>query len=163
MTGQEPWWRGRRGEYYVVAQFIFLALVLVGPWWPWRAAPWPSPWGILAQILGLLLALLGAGFAFAGVWNLGRNLTAVPYPKDGSRLVVSGLYGLIRHPIYSGLILGSFGWGLLLGAPVSLAWAAALFGLLDIKSRREEAWLRERFPDYAAYQKRVRKLLPFIY
>ena len=43
------------------------------------------------------------------------------------------------------------------------AWLAALAMFFDIKSRREEVWLAEHFPEYAAYQRRVRKLIPFIY
>jgi protein-S-isoprenylcysteine O-methyltransferase Ste14 len=35
--------------------------------------------------------------------------------------------------------------------------------LLEVKSRREERWLREKFPEYAAYQRRVRRLIPFLY
>ncbi len=42
-------------------------------------------------------------------------------------------------------------------------YVAALFVLLDVKSRREERWLVEKFPEYPAYQRRVRKLIPFVY
>ena len=44
-----------------------------------------------------------------------------------------------------------------------LLWAALLVVFFDIKSRREEAWLAARFPAYADYRRRVRKLIPFIY
>jgi protein-S-isoprenylcysteine O-methyltransferase Ste14 len=46
---------------------------------------------------------------------------------------------------------------------LTLLYVAALFALLDIKSRHEERWLAQKFPEYAAYQRRVRKLIPFLY
>lgn len=160
---RKRWWRGERGEWYVAGQFALLGLVLVGPWWPTRLPAWPGTWSSVALATGLGLALIGTLFAFVGVWNLGRNLTAVPYPKEGATMVMSGVYGVVRHPIYAGLVMGSLGWGLLNKSLVALGWAVALFLLLDVKSRREEAWLLERFPDYAGYQRRVRKLIPFLY
>ncbi len=75
----------------------------------------------------------------------------------------SGPFAIVRHPIYSGLILGSAGFALMVSGWLTWVYAGALFLVLDVKSRREERWLAERFPDYPAYQRRVRKLLPFIY
>ena len=46
---------------------------------------------------------------------------------------------------------------------LTFVYVAALFALLDIKSRQEERWLAQKFPDYVAYQRRVRKLIPFLY
>ena len=46
---------------------------------------------------------------------------------------------------------------------LTFVYVAALFVLLDVKSRREERWLVEKFPEYPAYQRRVRKLIPFVY
>ena len=82
---------------------------------------------------------------------------------DDATLIESGLYGWVRHPIYCGLILAAFGWGLLVQGWLTLLWAAVLLIFFDIKSRREEAWLLARFPAYADYRRRVRKLIPFIY
>jgi protein-S-isoprenylcysteine O-methyltransferase Ste14 len=77
--------------------------------------------------------------------------------------VTSGVYGLVRHPIYTGLILGTLGWSLwnanLLGAGLALL----LFVFFDLKSRREERWLMEAYPGYAEYKRHVRKLIPLVY
>ena len=78
-------------------------------------------------------------------------------------LVQRGAYGIVRHPIYSGLITGAFGWALLNTSVVTLIYASVLLVFFDIKSRREERWLARKFPEYAAYQRRVRKLIPFVY
>jgi protein-S-isoprenylcysteine O-methyltransferase Ste14 len=95
--------------------------------------------------------------------SLGHNLTPLPRPKDDATLVVTGAYRLVRHPIYSGLTAMAFGWGMWVHGWLTLGYALLLFAFFDLKSRREERWLMEKFPDYAAYQRRVRKLIPFVY
>ena len=54
-------------------------------------------------------------------------------------------------------------WALLVQGWLTLGYAALLFVFLDFKSRREEQWLAEKFPAYGDYQRRVRKLIPFVY
>jgi len=163
MSDHAPWWKGTRGAWYVVVQAILFVLIGTGPrTLPWLPA-WTAPYTTLASWVGLALMLTGGALALAGVFRLGPNLTALPYPKDGSQLVDTGAYGIVRHPIYSGLILGSLGWALWLHAGLTLAFAFGLFVLFDLKLRREERWLCERYPEYAAYQKRVKKLLPWVW
>jgi protein-S-isoprenylcysteine O-methyltransferase Ste14 len=65
--------------------------------------------------------------------------------------------------MYSGVILAGLGWALVSRGWLTLAYVLAGFLFIVIKVRREEKWLRERFPDYATYQTRVRKLIPFVY
>lgn len=159
-----PWWKGTRGEYYVVAQMFLFALILVGP----RSLPgspaWTPPFSWIATGAGAALGVAGAGLAVAGLFGLGRdNLTALPFPTDTARLVERGAYAIVRHPIYSGLILGSFGLGLLAHGWLSLGYALALFVFFDLKTRPEERWLLERFPQYEEYRSCVRKLIPWVY
>lgn len=160
---EKPWWQGSRGEWYVVVQFLLFALVVFGPTslpgWP----AWPLPWSTIGMILGLILGGIGALLILAGILSLGRNLAAVPHPKDDATLVEAGAYRLVRHPIYSGIILGAFGWALLRNGTLTLLYALILFLFFDVKSRREEKWLDRKFPQYRAYQQRVRKLIPFLY
>jgi len=61
------------------------------------------------------------------------------------------------------LILASLGWALVTEGWLRMAYVVAGFAFLVFKVRREEAWLVERFPEYAAHQRRVRKLIPFVY
>jgi protein-S-isoprenylcysteine O-methyltransferase Ste14 len=56
-----------------------------------------------------------------------------------------------------------YGWSLLVQGWLTLAYVTLMFDFLDLKSRREERWLVEKFPAYVQYRKRVRKLIPFIY
>jgi protein-S-isoprenylcysteine O-methyltransferase Ste14 len=156
------WWNGARGEWYVVAQFVLFGLIGLAPFVPGQSA-WAGPWSLVARVAGLLLGLAGFMLAMAGLLGLGANLSVLPHPKDDASLVQSGAYGLVRHPIYAGLIQSAFGWGLLTNSWLALAGALALLLLFDLKARREEAWLAARFPGYREYQQRVRKFLPFIY
>jgi protein-S-isoprenylcysteine O-methyltransferase Ste14 len=86
-----------------------------------------------------------------GTSALGRNLTPFPRPSATSTVVQHGIYGLIRHPLYTAVFCASIGWALVWASAPSLALAVALGPFLDAKARREERWLREQFPEYAGY------------
>jgi protein-S-isoprenylcysteine O-methyltransferase Ste14 len=107
--------------------------------------------------------LAGAGLLLAGSLRLRSNLTPLPYPKPQATLVQTGPYRFVRHPMYAGGILLAFGWALVVRGWLTLVYAALLFVFLDVKSAREERWLADKFPDYLDYQRRVRKLVPFIH
>jgi len=77
--------------------------------------------------------------------------------------VQTGVYALVRHPIYSGLTLFALGYSLIWTSMAALVATAALFLLLDMKARREERWLQEKFDSYGRYRARVRRLIPFVY
>jgi protein-S-isoprenylcysteine O-methyltransferase Ste14 len=151
---------GRRGEGWVLLQLVFLGVIVVsgaaGPAW----SGWPPIVGIA---LGGALICCGAILSLRGLLDLRENLTPFPKPLPGSRLVETGAYRLVRHPIYGGLILGALGWGLIRAAPLTLLAAVALAVFFDLKSRREEIWLSERYEEYPAYRSRTRRLLPWIY
>jgi protein-S-isoprenylcysteine O-methyltransferase Ste14 len=156
------WWRNSRGEYYVAVQMILLCLVLVGPWF--GAGTWDGPWSTAASIAGVLIGGAGLALCIAGGLRLGpRNLTPLPQPKDGAALVEDGVYAIVRHPIYGGLTLAALGWALVWRSPATLGLSIVLFIFFELKSRREEQWLVERFPEYPAYRRRVKKLIPLLY
>jgi protein-S-isoprenylcysteine O-methyltransferase Ste14 len=158
-----PWWTGSRGEWYVIVQAVLMLLVFVGP----RTFPglgqWTLPFARPRQIVGGALLVAGGAFFLAALLRLGSALTPLPYPKDGAALVQTGPFALVRHPIYSGGLIASIGIALIVSGWLTFVYVAALFLLLDIKSRQEERWLAQKFPEYSAYQRRVRKLLPFLY
>jgi protein-S-isoprenylcysteine O-methyltransferase Ste14 len=156
-------WKGAKGQWYVVAQVVIFGFIVVGPRSVRGLPVWSQPFAAVASVVGVALLAAGATLAVWGVLSLGTNLSVLPYPKEGSTLVVSGPYRIVRNPIYSGLILASFGVALVLHSWLSLVYALALFVLFDLKARREERWLRERYPGYADYQRRVKKLVPWIW
>jgi protein-S-isoprenylcysteine O-methyltransferase Ste14 len=152
-----------RGEWYVILQFILFGLIAFGPRNLPNSTGWPDPWATIGIFLGLLFGLLGGLLGLAGVMSLGGNLTAVPHPKDDANHVQSGAYKIVRHPIYSGIILAGIGFAFVANGSLTFLYVLILFLFFDIKSRREEQWLAEKFPTYPAYQKQVRKLIPYLY
>jgi protein-S-isoprenylcysteine O-methyltransferase Ste14 len=153
-----------RGEVYVVVQLLLIALVILGPRsWP-GLGPWPAALARISRAAGIVLMVAGAALALAGLAALGpANLTPLPRPRARGRLVRTGAYRLVRHPIYAGGIALAFGWALTARALPTLIYAAAMALFADFKATREERWLRERFPDYPDYARRVRKLIPFVH
>lgn len=143
-----------------MVQALLVALILFGPITVPFLPPWPPA---LSPVAGSMLLALGGGLSLSAGLKLGTNLTPLPHPKDGATLVEGGLYRLVRHPIYLGVILMGLGWTLRVQGWLPLAWTVALMVLFDLKARREERWLIARFPAYADYCRRVRRLIPFIY
>jgi protein-S-isoprenylcysteine O-methyltransferase Ste14 len=157
------WWRGARGEWYVLAQALLFLLVAFGPRsWPGLPAFAPLPRALTTV---LAVALLVTGFVLGisgGAW-LRSNLSPFPYPRENATLVRTGPFRFVRHPMYSGAIMIALGWSFEVQGLLTLLYSILLFVLLDLKSRREEGWLNQRFPAYGEYQNRTRKLVPFIY
>jgi protein-S-isoprenylcysteine O-methyltransferase Ste14 len=95
--------------------------------------------------------------------DLGRSLTPLPYPREDGQLVQSGVYSIVRHPLYSGLIFAALSWAVFQFSLSHLVGAVILFIFFDAKARREEAWLSEKYQEYPNYQERVKKLIPGLY
>lgn len=118
----------------------------------------------------LLILSCGAGFfavalgcGLAGTVALGHNLTPFPKPSAHTQLVQSGIYGLLRHPLYTAVFCASAGWALVWQSWPALLATLALALFFNAKARREERWLRQQFPEYASYEQRVRRFIPWIY
>ena len=147
-----------RGVLWVLGQSALLCAVIAGGilcrhQWDSRALSFG----------GAFLLLTAAGCGLAGTVSLGRNLTPFPKPSASARLIQRGIYGLIRHPLYTAVFCGSVGWALVWRSWPALLAALALAPLFDAKARREERWLRQQFPDYAGYERRVRRFIPWLY
>jgi protein-S-isoprenylcysteine O-methyltransferase Ste14 len=157
---QQSFYKGTRGEWYVVIQVILMALVFFGPRGShgWRFLP--TMFGTGA---GLFLFISGLTLLLASIPKHGKNLTPAPHPTKNATLIQTGPYRIVRHPMYSGGIFVSFGFALLVHSWLTVVYAVLLTLFADIKSRREERWLVEKFPEYPAYQKRVKKLVPGVY
>jgi len=151
----------QRGIWYVVTQAILIGLILFGP--QGHALISSEPLATILQSCGIAIGFLACLIMVIAVINLGKNLTPLPCPKDDGVLIQGGLYRYVRHPIYFGVLLASLAWLLISPGVYVLAYSIGLFLLFDIKARREELWLVERFPAYKDYQARVKKLIPSIY
>jgi protein-S-isoprenylcysteine O-methyltransferase Ste14 len=104
----------------------------------------------------------GAVLGVLGVRRLGSSFTPVPLPRKHAGLRRDGIYKRVRHPIYGGLIVFMLGWSLC-HSPVALAPTALLAAVFELKSRREELWLTERYPEYADYRAATpRRFIPWV-
>lgn len=153
-------WRGARGEYLVVLQALLLVGFVV---LPVQSVVIPPIAAYILNAIALGLAALASVLLGKGLLDLGKNLTPLPYPRDDGELVQTGVYSIVRHCLYSGLILLAIAFTCW---TVSLTHAIAtlvLFIFFDRKAAKEEQWLSEKYSDYSEYQTRVKKLLPWVY
>ncbi|MGA7933705.1 MAG: isoprenylcysteine carboxylmethyltransferase family protein [Kovacikia sp.] len=157
-------WQGRRGEYWLLLQALCLIGFATLP--VYRPEGWnlPSPPCIYWMRGGAaILAAIAAVFLCKGLLDLGHNLTPLPYPKDDGELVQTGVYGIIRHPLYGGIILAAIAWTLWQLSLSHLIGTFVLLMVLNAKASREETWLTEKYPEYPNYRQRTKKLIPWVY
>jgi protein-S-isoprenylcysteine O-methyltransferase Ste14 len=147
----------------VSLEFIafFLLFSSVGPrWLPWRFV---APESSVAQRIGLALTALGIAFAvWARLW-LGRNWSGRVTIKEQHELIQDGPYTIVRHPIYSGLLLAMLGTAIVRGEVCGLI--ALPFAILGwtFKLRTEESFMTQQFgAAYLDYKRRVKALVPFV-
>ncbi len=111
-------------------------------------------------------AVLTAGGLLFTVWarqHIGRNWSAIVTIKQDHELITTGPYAIVRHPIYTGLLLAFAGSALALGEWRGVLAVAIVFLSLWRKLGIEERWMREHFGEsYQAYSQRVAALVPFL-
>lgn len=113
---------------------------------------------------GAALTLAGLLFTVSARMYLGRNWSAVVTVKLNHELVMTGPYGVVRHPIYSGLLLAFVGSAIASGELGGVVALAMVILALWRKLRIEERWMREQFgQEYVAYSRRVAALIPFLF
>jgi protein-S-isoprenylcysteine O-methyltransferase Ste14 len=118
----------------------------------------------LAQLLaGALLGLLGLLMAVASYRALGRNFRVYAAPRRSGTLVTSGIYSKVRHPMYTGVVLGLAGYVLIWGAHYLWPLWLACSGLYFIKGFKEDKILEEKFPEYRDYIKRTKRFAPYLF
>lgn len=146
-----------KGGGWVLAQVALLTWVVGGAW------PFEPSASQVGRWLGGLVGLAGLVLAIAAIRSLGKNLTPYPEPVAGAELVAVGPYGMVRHPIYGGIIIGLGGLALYQGSFTTLLGAIEMGALFWLKSSFEERRLLIAHPTYRRYQQTVRKrLLPFV-
>lgn len=122
---------GRRGEALFLAQAATLLLIFF------------PPMGLqgLLDLVGTLALTCGLVFIGYALVSLGRNLSPLPAPRARHRLVTSGMYGYVRHPMYGGLLLATFGLAAVTQSEARLALGGLLWWVLEQKVRAcSECW-----------------------
>ena len=143
------------GSLLVAAQFGSLGVLLV------MAMPslLQQPFQILAWLALGLSGLIGL---WALTVNQPGNFNIRPTPRAQGKLVAHGPYRWIRHPMYTAVSLLGLACALTLGSALAwLLWAGLSLVLLA-KALLEERWMTALHPDYAQYQARTRRFIPFI-
>jgi protein-S-isoprenylcysteine O-methyltransferase Ste14 len=156
------WWREiavRLGFFALLLQALQIAVLRQAL--PNTGLYWPNT-SLAMGLAGFLASAAGIGLAIFSRAHLGRSWSLCAENKTIPELVTSGPYAVVRHPLYSGLLLA------LLGSAIaqSVLWLLPMvvYGpLFLLNARREEKFLLEQLPDrYRAYMKRTKMLLPFV-
>jgi len=164
---------GREWLYRVIALagfFFLLGGILREQDGHLRFGPWPgflgkAIWFPPIPMAWTLVGVTFVGFLFAW-WariHLGRLWSGSITRKEGHRVVDSGPYAIVRHPIYTGILLSGVASAIVMATPHAYIGAALLIVGYWMKARLEERWLREELgpQDYDAYRRRVPMLVPF--
>ncbi len=145
---------------------LVLAVLLLfnnPPWFGlllWRFVPQSSAAGYTE----LILTAVGAAFAIWARLYLGRNWSGTMTIKQDHKLIRSGPYAVVRHPIYAGLGLATLGTAIAIGEIRALAATGLVLVGLRLKSRLEETFMTQQFgAEYARYKKDVRGMIPFLW
>jgi protein-S-isoprenylcysteine O-methyltransferase Ste14 len=142
------------GWSWVALQAILLVLLVLLP----RRSDWPTPSWLVTAGFGLIV--VGLGVIAAAALGLGRSLTPTPVPVGYGKLTTTGLYRLVRHPIYSGVLAIVVGLGIRSGSVISGAVAVATVIFFNRKAAWEEARLAEHYPEYPAYAAVTPRFIP---
>jgi len=168
-------WRTKRKVYrqsardrraYVIPLLIGVALLIPVVRFVPRLGFLAAPLYTLTPLLAWVAAVLAMAGLVLALWSrvsLGRNWSGQVTLKEDHELVTSGPYALVRHPIYTALILLFGGFALLLGSASAWLGLASLTWSFWVKLRQEEALMIGRFPkDYPAYMERTKRLFPAV-
>ncbi len=113
-------------------------------------------------VLGKVLELLGWIGIIISAFNIRTVLTAEPLPKENGKLSTDGLYKYVRHPMYTSVLLLSLGIAILSGSAIKYLLVILLAILFYLKSKYEERYLQEQYPEYKEYAKNTPRFIPFI-
>lgn len=110
-----------------------------------------------AQILAALLVGIGSVASFVVLWRLGKSFSIMP---EARKLVTTGPYAVVRHPLYGVEMITIVGTAMQFRQPWAGLIAAGVVALLWIRSVYEEAVLAAAYPEYAAYRTRTKRFIP---
>jgi len=156
--------REDRGNRWVLAAFGVLGLLSAFlPAWTDARNIWTFG-GDTVRWIGVVLFTAGGVLRLWPVFVLGRRFSGLVAIQPGHTLVTGGIYSVIRHPSYLGLLASSFGWALAFRSVAGLVLAALMIIPTIGRIRSEEALLSEQFgEEYEAFRARTSRLIPGIY
>ena len=153
-----------RGNRWVLAAFAVIGLLL--SWLPAytdRTDVWTLD-GNTVRWFGVVLYAVGGVLRLWPVFVLGNRFSGLVAIQKGHALVTTGIYGVIRHPSYLGLLIMALGWALAFRSGAGVLLTALLLVPLLARIRAEETLLQSHFgTEYDRYRARTSRLLPGIY
>src|SRR5436190_19023339 len=159
-----PGEREDRANRWVIAAFGVIGLLAAYlPAYTDRTDFWTID-GDAVRWLGVVLFAAGGALRIWPVFVLGHRFSGLVAIQPGHTLVTRGVYGVIRHPSYLGLIVNSLGWALAFRSMVGVLLTALTIPPLIARIHAEERLLRTQFGEqYDAYRSRTSRLIPGIY
>ncbi len=159
-----PGVREDRGNRWVIIAFAVLGLLDVYlPAYADRKEFWTID-GDPIRWIGVVLFAAGGALRLWPVFVLGHRFSGLVAIQPGHRLVTGGVYAVIRHPSYLGLLVNALGWGLAFRSGVGVLLTALMILPVIARIRAEERLLRAEFGDaYDAYRARTSRLVPGLY
>jgi protein-S-isoprenylcysteine O-methyltransferase Ste14 len=150
-------------------RWVLIAFALIGfasaylPAYTERKGLWILD-GDAVRWLGVVLFAAGGALRLWPVFVLGHRFSGLVAIQPGHELVTGGIYGLIRHPSYLGLLVNALGWALAFRSGAGVVLTALIVPPLVARIRAEEALLRTQFGGaYDAYRARTSRLIPGVY
>lgn len=143
-----------RGKVLVIIQLVCLIVLVVIPYSRNRSS--------LTNVAGSVLIFIALIILSIATVNLRPSLTIMPEPKVGAPFITKGIYKIVRHPMYLGVILIGVGLTLIKYSLVGILFTVILIVDLKIKHRYEDRLLLEKWPAAGAYQGKVGALFPKI-
>jgi protein-S-isoprenylcysteine O-methyltransferase Ste14 len=121
------------------------------------------PFSFVTYWIGIAVLVAGLAFTVAARRHLGGNWSGTVTVKHGHELIRTGPYALVRHPIYTGMLVGFIGSAISLGEVRGVVAVGLVIVAFLIKIRLEERWMTESFGDaYGRYRAEVKALIPFL-
>jgi protein-S-isoprenylcysteine O-methyltransferase Ste14 len=159
-----PGEREDRSNRWVLGAFTVLGL-LAGylPAYTDRIGFWTLD-GDAMRWIGVVLFTVGGAIRIWPVFVLGNRFSGLVAIQPGHRLMTGGIYSVIRHPSYLGMVLNALGWALAFRSMVGVLLTALMLVPLLARIRAEEALLLSQFgAEYDAYRARTSRLIPGIF
>jgi len=156
--------REDRGNRWVIAALIILGLLQAYlPAYTDRKEFWTFD-GDSLRWLGVVLFIVGGVLRIRPVFVLGHRFSGLVAIQPGHTLVTTGMYGVIRHPSYLGLLVNSLGWAFAFRSGVGVLLMLLTIPPLVARIRSEETLLHTQFgAEYDAYRARTSRLIPGLY
>jgi protein-S-isoprenylcysteine O-methyltransferase Ste14 len=144
---------------FLIAIALLLPIRIPLPWLYqqlWPVGIWPFWLGAAVTVAGLLFAVWARSY-------LGRNWSSSVTMKQGHELITSGPYGVVRHPIYTGILTGFLGMAIAISQVRGFIVVVLILFAYWTKLRIEEQWMRSQFGEaYATYAQHTTALVPYL-